>query len=354
MNRREFLLALGATACGSTSRRPRRRVRRNTQEAPGRRPVCSRPDFDLSWEQTGPNCLAFHRDLLVQSTADELWLWDSMTMARIGTSPTPHLGFCFLQDGTLVALVDPPGTRPCELHRIDAKGMTIDVLPNRFLYTQDETQLLPAGSPTEVYAAGRKHEVILFRMTKHTIEESAHIYGDGSGQELRQLVSFGDGRLVGEYRDKIRVIEPGKPIRDYETPGFVVHLATTEDGRLWYTHTTKTTPAQTLVLARLSDRLIGDALFNFAPGRVIHLAAGGGAAVALVFTNREAERDYLWTIVVIDNNGRERWRIDVPAELEDGLNLNYAYVAISEHRVVLRTRNHALFAWDAATGQRIE
>jgi len=306
--------------------------------------------------QTFPSPLAFHRDLLVQSTGGELWFLDSMTMTRIAGFVLAHRHFCILQDGAVAAFVLPPDSSRCELHKIDA-SRKLDVFKGPVFGSAGAgiTHVLPAGSPDEVYVT-RQDEIVLFRMAKGEAEEVAQINPSPSGPVPTHLLSLGDGRLVSPMYDGFHVIVPGKAAIEYETPDrYPGLLAAASGGRIWYSHSTATWEGH-LVLAPLTNPASVEHTIDFAPGKVIHLASGGGAVAVLVFGIEPGPRGIhaagalTWTVVVIDENGTERWRADVTAEFpgNDG-----GFVAISEHRVILRGSNHALLAWDAATGRRI-
>jgi len=299
--------------------------------------------------QTAPSPLAFQHDLLVQLAGEELWFWDSKTMTRNDAIAFAYRHFCFLDGATLVAYAQPPDVHHCQLHRIDAHRNR-DVLIGPIVPRSGITHLLPAGSPSEVYVT-QEYEVIRYRMTKHAIEEITRIEFPNGVED--ELLSLGDGRLLYPDHDELHVIEPGKPTKTYATPGHdPIHLAAASEGRVWYTHLTAKWDAQ-LVLARLAASTVPERSVAFR-GRVIHLASGGGAAAVLVFSVH-GMNDLRWTVVVVDESGTERWRAEVPADFArpfPSLN-NVGFVAISEHRVVLRGNNHALIAWDATTGSRI-
>ncbi len=303
--------------------------------------------------ETAPSPLAFHGDLLAQSRDDELWFWDSTTMTRIAAFAIAHRHFCFLPDGTLAAFALPPDSLYCRIHHIDATR-TLDVLKGPVFVKSGFTYVLPAGSPTEVYVTEGDH-VVLFRMAKHELEERSSITIP-QGASQNRLLSLGDGRLLSPAADGFYLLEPGKPAIEYETPDrYPGLLAAASGGRIWYSHSTATWEGH-LVLAPLTNPASEEHTVDFAPGKVIHLASGGGAVAVLVFGIEPSPRGIhaagalTWTVVVIDENGTERWRADVTAEFpgNDG-----GFVAISQHRVVLRGNNHALLAWDAATGSRI-
>ncbi len=107
-----------------------------------------------------------------------------------------------------------------------------------------------------------------------------------------------------------------------------------------------------LVLAQLATPMSAVVQFDFAPARIVHLASGGGAAVALLAALRGVG-DVQWQVVVVDETGAERWRRVVPATFGPNGALAAGFVAMSEHRVVLAGPDHAILAWDAAKGMPV-
>lgn len=150
MNRRAFLVAVGAAACGSP---PRRAVR--TPQPPPRKATPIASDFIsvASAPQTWPSPIAIHGSLLFQIAGDELSLWDTTTMTRTAGFVGAYRQACFLRDGTLAAFAVPPGEFKSELHRIDRNGNREVLIGPLFgMASAGVTRVLPAGAPDQVYA----------------------------------------------------------------------------------------------------------------------------------------------------------------------------------------------------------
>lgn len=64
-------------------------------------------------------------------------------------------------------------------------------------------------------------------------------------------------------------------------------------------------------------------------GRVIHLAAGPGGAVALVMHANG------WRMIALDDTGGERWRAEVTSLPMSSPDPNHGFVALSANRAVL-------------------
>lgn len=134
MNRRVFLLGTCAACSGMTQPAPRARPEPKRPRAPGV-PTSGVRDNTLFESQVRASPLALRGDVLVQSAAGELRAWNAMTLRRTDTWALPHRHFCFVQDGTLVALGF--GQVGTTIHRI-ANGA-------------------PARRADEVYASAGEH-----------------------------------------------------------------------------------------------------------------------------------------------------------------------------------------------------
>ncbi len=357
MNRRTFFLALGATACGGrkvVERRPRKPTPRPAEPSGEAAQVAN-----FYEAQTYRSPLAFRGDLLVQSAGNELWTWDTTTMKRLDGYVVPHRHFCVVQDGTLVVFALPPDSSHCVFHRIDARGIR-ETIPGPVFgsYNRYWTHVLSASSSDEVHVT-RDEEILLFQRVQGRMEATAKISIPSPGSSIRgQLFSLGDGRLVFPG-DGLHVLQAGKPALTYKMPERrPLHLVAATGERLWYSYpsTKQFQAANVLALARLETPTVDEHRVDFAPGRIVHLASSGRAVAALVFTMREGkspvEPDLRWAVVVIDQDGTERWRAEVPASfIVDRFELNrVGFLAMSDHRVVLQGEKRALLAWDAASG----
>jgi hypothetical protein len=263
---------------------------------------------------------------------------------------------CFVQDGTLVAFARPSDAVHSTLYRIGDDAMPVSV-KGPIMRPGDRSVVLPARSPDEVFIteldailhlriAGDRAKLI------DSLPRPAHMEANAG-----QLFSLGDGRLVGPQGGKgLCVFAPGTPGVSYAMPKLSPqHLAAASAERLWYSHasTAEDWRMDVLVLARIVTPTVPEQRIELAPGRVVHLASGGGAVAALVVDARGSSA-LAWSVVVIDELGAQRWKAPVPsAFVPDDRGLNQGFVAISERRVVLARPDHALFAWDAITGMPI-
>jgi len=138
----------------------------------------------------------------------------------------------------------------------------------------------------------------------------------------------------------------------------VLHVARSRGEGVWYSHATtkELLAANELVRTQITDPMRFERRIDFSPARIVHLASSSQAVAALIFHPPEGtsvnDIKLRWSVVVIDDDGSERWRADVPpAFTPTFLRLNQVgFVAISEHRVVLLGEGGQLLAWDAANG----
>ncbi len=358
MNRRSFLLTLGAAACGGNKvgKRPR-----DPQKAPTKAPAtCGIPVFNFYQSQTRRSPLAFHGSTLVHSNGRDLWILDALTLKRIGGYALSHLHFCFVQDGTLVVVGLPPESLTCLIHRIDRNGiretLTGPVLGSRRV----PTHVLAGASADEIYVTGAT-TIDLLRFRKGQVELGAHFRIPFPGSSTRgQLFSQGDGRLI-YAADGLNVLQAGRePVRFDMSGRMPLHLVPATRERLWYSDQIKEPLiANDLVLTAIATPTVDEQRIDVGPERIVHLASNGGAVAALLFSMHEGptpiEPVLRWTVVVIDENGKERWRASVPSLFTPTFLLlnQVGFLAMSEHRVVLLGEKAAMLAWDAATGAAI-
>lgn len=257
MNRRVFLLGTRAACSGMTQPAPRARPEPKRPRAPGV-PTSGVRDNTLFESQVRASPLALRGDVLVQSAAGELRAWNAMTLRRTDTWALPHRHFCFVQDGTLVALGF--GQVGTTIHRI-ANGA-------------------PARRADEVYASAGEH-VYLVRGA----EVAAMLPHPGPRAWNRdQLVGLGDGRLVGIAGDGgLRVLDASTGTT-HPTPGRrVMHLGAATRDRVWYSY--ETPPggegnAHALVLAPLARPTADELAIDVAPARIVHARRCGRGARA--------------------------------------------------------------------------
>ncbi|MGE5180520.1 MAG: hypothetical protein ACM31C_00590 [Acidobacteriota bacterium] len=352
MNRRTFLLAIGATACGA--KRPpkpphkRRRgdpIDDDDNDSGGDAPRPTRPDRGDVWglPPTRPYWyrLATHDERLAQRRETELRLWDLRTMRRTDTLATAYHDACFLADGRLAALHDMGSSPYPELHLIDPRG-AIDVRTGQSMMVDTDTELLPADSGDAIYVT--EHSDLVYRAD----------LGGGHFQfvdvlkvaDRDPLTSLGDGRLVTTANHgALRVLAFGKPELRLKTPAWPILIAPLAGSRAWLTLLYPDAfGAQILLLIRLVDPLVTEARIDVSPGRIFDLATAGGAAAVIVDT--QGRTAWERAIVVYEENGKERWRVSAPVH-------GRAHLAMSKERVVYSLNDGTLLAWDAATGAAV-
>ncbi len=351
MNRRTFLLAVGAAACGAKPppRPPHKRRRGDPiddDDDDSDAPRPTHPDRGDIWglPPTRPYWyrLATHDERLAQRRETELRLWDLRTMRRTDTLATAYHDACFLADGRLAALHD-MGTSPYpELHLIDSRG-TIDVRTGQPMMVDTDTELLPTESGDAIYVT--EHADLVYR-------------ADLSGGHFQfvdvlkvadrdPLTSLGDGRLVTtSSREAVRIVAFGKSELRLKTPARPVLIAPTTGSRAWLTLLyPEAFGSQVLLLLRLVDPLVTETRIDVSPGRIFDLATAGDAAAVVVDTQGKTEWER--AIVVYEETGKERWRVSAPVH-------GRAHLAMSKERVVYSLNDGTLLAWDASTGAPVE
>lgn len=343
MNRRTFCLALATTAaCGgrapSTPFRPRPPAAPSSPPAaPAARTEVTKPYAHRERQ----SLIAFSGDLLAQSTGGGLHLWDSLAMTRRCTFRVRYASFCFLQDGSLVAICARHRSAGAAIHHLDPTGTLRSYDAPAGL---DDARLLPAASPAEVYALQESTVTVLARVGARfeAIASYAfpHVYQAGV-----RSYSLGDGRMVVAAGDLMVLYRDGRS-RSYATWRHPRHLAPATGQRCWYTlAAAHDAPIGQLVLARLDSPGLGDRTVHFGSAHIIDLAAAGTTAAVLLRDRAHAR----CAVALVDEDGRIRWRADVPPA-----HAAHGTLAVSAHRVVLCGLDDALLAWDAATGRRID
>jgi len=342
VNRRTFLLGLGAAACSGTPKAEPPHPRRTGRV--GLDAHDHEPTEELVLANVLRTPIALHHDRLVQETRNgELRFWDAIAMTQVGTIELRTHGFCFLSYGALAALVQPRGAKRLEVHLIDA-NRDVRVLRGPELDTEIDAEVVPGASPTEIYISDADYDIVRLDLRETEARTTARLKVELKPLlTLRQLTSLGDGRLVLRGEAKLSVLEPKKPTVELATTQHPVHVVAASGGRVWYSHTPQLVPPREVSLVRVdSGTLAVDGHVDLSPGEIWHMASGAGALALLV------HRERAWSVVVVEESGTERWRVDVPSTFDRG------HVAIAEHRVVVvDNATDALIAWDAATGKPI-
>ena len=131
MNRRAFLLALGASAVSCARPRKHRYALRGTPRPhPTGGVECVFGVEDGTVTQTRRSPLAFRGDALLQRSGANLVRWDSRALKLEASWAIGALDCCVVQDGTFVAL-SVPARDAWALHRLDARGQVQTFIGSR-------------------------------------------------------------------------------------------------------------------------------------------------------------------------------------------------------------------------------
>ena len=344
MNRREFLLAIGATACSGRTTPLETPIETAKPDAAKPRVIV---DEHTSVTRTNLDAspLAIHADVLVHGNSDELSVWDVTTMRRSAAFSLPHDAFTLLADGSIVAFGKRAAEHDCAVYRI-ANG-ALSTYPT-WLCGTAPTLLLRTGNVDSVYSV-RDKEIVRFRFDGSKVEADATIEIPFRGQSnYDQVFSLDDGRVVVPG-DGISILAPGATAVRRPMPKILPrHLARATGERFWYTR--GQTIVDTLVLASLDAPQRDVRAVTFAPSRIVHVASHG-SAIAVLLMSPPAKED-TWFVAVVDEAGTERWRAQVPRQPRP-YDLNASAVALSDKRLVLGTPSGVLLAWNAATGASV-
>ena len=351
MNRRTFLLALGAAACGPKAAPKPPRPPKKRDDDPVHQ-VGEALFADRSWAMVLRCPFAVRGDVVVRRKDHELWFLDANKLAKLGTAAVNAEAFCFLPDGKLAAYVQPYSSKKCEVHVVDEHREVKVYWGPEFVRSVD-TEIVPGRSAQELFISDDNYDIVRFELRDDgEARATGRVKPDLKvWKRLRQLASLGDGRVVTHAEGALLVQEPGKPLVTLATPDENAwHVAHAGGKRVWYSYSlaSRVNTVDGIALATIGDKLAVEARIGFAPETVAHMAASGGALAVLVAGSGKA------AVIVFDATGKQRWRADVPAEFyapdqfADG-----AWVAMSDHRVFVIKVSRDLLAFDAATGDRV-
>lgn len=352
MKRRTFLLGMCAACCGTTRHEPMTTSKSNRPPMPApETPGAGVKDMKMFASQLRASPIAFHGDMLVQSVGGELVAWDAATMRRTSTWALPHRHFCFAQEGTLIAFGFPRGGPESAVHRIAGGKSTTAKGP--ILPSGGTNVVLPGRSPDELVVSAGDHIYVLRARGGAFEVETMFDHPHPTAANRDQLIALGEGRTVAMNQGsgvRLLALDP-ESTAAYPTPDRrLMHVAAATRGRIWYSFATTAEDwnAHRLVLAPVDTPMSDERTVDFAPGRIVHLASHGSAAAALVITLGATKAT--WSVVVIDESGKERWRADVPDDGSAHGALNRAFIALGDRRAVLASHDGKLLAWDASTG----
>ncbi|MFN0247336.1 MAG: hypothetical protein ACKV2T_10650 [Kofleriaceae bacterium] len=320
MNRREFLLAVGATACGGSGASVQ--PPRVGGDAAG--DAAAIVDVE-AWTNLDDSPLAIEGDVLVERVGDQLWQWDLATMRRTGVLAVPARSFTVLSDRSVVAW------EQCTAYRIVGGAPTTHTA---VACAGGGALVRRAGTNDAIYVV-RADRVVRFRFAGAALDEDASFTLPApSPSGFGQIASLDDGRLVVPRGGGVAIVKPDTQPVLHTTKHQPRHLARAASG-YWYSYAaTDRRRVDTVVLVGTRDVVIA-----LAPARIVHMATYGDTLALLLATGVDE-----WQVAVVEA-GRERWRAPVPTR--DGA------VGLSATRLVLHS-SAGLRAWDAGTGAVVD
>lgn len=346
MNRRDFLLAVGATACSGTSR-PLEPMPHAPAPDAGVPAGSEIRDLTMTASNLNASPLATRGDVLAQSAGDTVLKWDLATMRVEDKYSLAHEALLLLDNGDLAVFAH--RETGCAVHRLDAKGgmkTFATMLCGGFGHN---VQLLRARDADTIYCV-RREDIALFRMAGLELEMlDSFAFPSRNAKTREQLFSLDDGRIVSDAGFLIRVLALKTPVREVDMERrYPHHLARATGERFWYSRPSSMAESwrlDRLVLTTVADPTLEARAIKLGPARVVHMASHADTlAVLLAVTEPEPA----WFVAILDESGEERWRGKVAAG-SFALN-NVGAVALSATRLVLRGESDALHAWDAKTG----
>lgn len=344
MKRRRFLGALLLAACNhpSSPLAPRRHgIRRPPNE-----PIVD--DFAAARTNMEPSPFATQGERLVDRRERELWFWDARTLRDENVLSYGYQASCILQDGSVVALRRTESD-DYEVHRI-SPVFAVEV--SRIDGAGRSSRVLAAGVAGECLLTTAASEVARYRFDDRVMNLVGHVGTSFSAPSLRQLTSLLDGRVMAADGEGVVIAGPGpvtKRLRlDGRTPS---HLARAAADRVWISHGAPTARPRAISLCRLGDPLVIEAHLDFAPARVVHMAAAEQGSLAVLLDATTAAGGQ-WFVVLVDARGAELWRVDLAATGTAGL-YDRAFVALTTTRLVLARDADPLRAWDVARGTEL-
>jgi hypothetical protein len=352
VNRRTFCLALAAMSCGPPPVTKRRVVHAPPDPKPKDPVIVDRVSIYTYTGHRSP--LAVHDDVLVVAASGVLERWDLLAMKRLESLTVAHDSYCFMQDGTLAIYAIPPGTDHGLVYRVDPIGAVQTLFGP---YDPKVIALLPAHG-TRAYYGVREDDVVLLTEDRGRVVIAASAPRPERGS---LFYSLDDGRIV-TLHTKVNVIEAGRPPQTYAmAPRIPLHVAPATNDRCWYSTGERDERIHSLILARLTTPTIVEQQIELGPSEhIVHIASHGDTLAVFVFWTRAGtttpDDGFRWAILVFGDDGTARWRAEVPPAHTAGTFVDLSakgFVAVSEHRIVLRGLRGVLMGWDAKTGAPI-
>lgn len=352
MNRRTFLLAIGASACERATKPLRRPA--EPRSAPDHAESVPIVDRRPHASQLRASALALHGEVLFHFVGDDLDKLDAASLRRLDTWTVTPRQFCVVEDGSLLVFALVHDSVKSAVYRIDAHG-NLETFSGPILTVDGPNTVIRGAASDEIYVAEGDHLLHLKLRGREAEQISRIPHPPPNDTSREQLVGRGDGSVVGPgAKGGVAVVTPAGQVLEYPTADrFVMHIAGASSDRVWYSYAGRPNleTAQRLVLASAQRPMSEIAKLDVAPGRIVHVGSGGGAAVALVLDADMAKQAVSWTVVVVEESGSVRWRAPVPPTYTENFSLTAGFVAIDEHHVILASSARVLVAWDATTGK---
>jgi hypothetical protein len=282
MNRRTFLLGLGASACGAAAKPLR-------PQDPRPQPDRSEPHVNIDQRirasQLRASKIALHDDALFEIAGDDVHKVDPTTLKRLQTWNVMARQFCLVQDGSLVVFASVPGSLKSAVYRIDTRS-NIETLEGPIMNDGGANVVVRGRAADDIYVTEGDHLVHL-KLEGMQAEELPRLPHPSPNDTSReQLFGRGDGSVVGPgHAGGIALVSAAGVVTSYLTPDrFVMHIVPGAQDRVWYSYGVRPRPesAQQLVLATVHTPMTELARLDVSPGRIVHVGSGAGAAAALV------------------------------------------------------------------------
>lgn len=352
MNRRTFLLAMGASACGAREAPRRRRQRREAGSGSGQPAAYNGglvPTIVTAWQRRA-SAVALRGDVVAQVAGTELRTYDARTLSPTETRDLAPNGFCFAQDGALVVYSHPASSPAGSVYRIGA-SRNLETFASPLLRSAG-TVLLPGRTAAQFFVV---LEDLIFPITiaDGRVEAGQGLLHPAPNQHNRdQLVARDDGSLIVPVGG-LRVLWPDGTEKSFAMTGrWLMHLVGASDDRVWYSHAPASAGATQLFLAKTLSPLAEEHMFDVSPLRISHLASGKGAAAVIGLELRGVD-DVRWELIVFGEDGKERWRTALPEAFARRFSPGSSSLAINEKWVVISRYDSTLVGWDAVTGKPI-
>jgi len=352
-----FLWAIGASACGAKEpRRPARRAPRGSGAGSGRLVdggTSTAIPIVLGGSQVRASTIALRGDALVQVAGAELRTYDARSLTLTETRDLAPDAFCFARDGALVVYSHPARSTAGSIYRIGA-SRNLETFASPFQLHSARTVMLPGRTASQFFVVQEERVFPLTIIDGRMEAGQGFMHPAPNLSNREQLVARDDGSLVVPSGEPgLRVLAPDGTGVSYSMKGRSPrHLVGASSDRIWYSFAPGRDGETQLFLAKVTSPLAEEHAVDVAPLRISHLAAGGGAA-ALIGREIRGPDDVRWYVVVVGEDGKERWRSALPQAYARTFGPKTGSLAINEKWVVISRYDSTLVGWDAVTGKPI-